>query len=204
MPIKPHNLWTFLINSWGGGTNRKLGVQITLKPKKWVRKLLFSILEAQNVGAQLRTLRIRLLRPWTLAWKKNSDSIALIRYNFSSFMQNFSIIWIFSSSQPKINCKAHCFTSLANVQSADFCRMPKMSRNFMHIFNIYFQSALPIWTDLTDSIYYWHLFPLGIWCANFKNNLKCHLILVVLFLTLLVTSLGGHHPLVNAFGSHLN
>ena len=56
-----------------------------------------------------------------------------------------------------------------------FCRTPKMSRIFMQILNIYFQSVMPIWTDFIDSIYYWHLFPLGIWCANFKNNLKCYL-----------------------------
>ena len=49
----------------------------------------------------------------------------------------------------------------------------------MKILNIYFQSALPIWTDFTDSIYYWHLFPLGIWCANLKNNLKCYLLYIV-------------------------
>ena len=46
----------------------------------------------------------------------------------------------------------------------------------MQIVNIYFQSALPVWTNFTDSIYYWHLLPLGIWCANFKNNLKSHLL----------------------------
>ena len=124
-------------------------------------------------------MRIKPFNPWTFlinsSIKKASDSIAIIRNNFLNFQQNFSIISLFLSSQPKINCKAYCFTSLTFVQSADFCRMPKMSRIFMQFFNIYFQSALPIWTNFTDSIYYWHVFLLGIWCANFKSNLKCHL-----------------------------
>ena len=69
-------------------------------------------------------MRIKPLNLWTFlinsSMKKTSDSIALIRNNFSNFKQNFSIIWLFLSSQPKINCKAYYFTSLAYVQLADF------------------------------------------------------------------------------------
>ena len=109
--------------------------------------------------------------------KKTSHSITLIRHNFSNFKQNFSIIWLVLSSKPKDKGKAYCFMSLAYVQSTQiFCWTPKMSRILMKILNIYFQSALPIWTNFTDSIYYWHLLLLGIWCTNFKNNLKFHLL----------------------------
>ena len=147
MRIKPHSLWTFLINS---------------------------------------------------SMKKPSDLIALIRNNFSNFMQNCSIIWLFLSSQPKISSKAYCFMSLAYVQSTQiFCWTPKMSRILMKILNIYFQSALPIWTDFTDSIYYWQLSPFGIWCANFKDNLKCYLLYIYAAITSRSLQRGIHkwHPM---------
>ena len=126
-------------------------------------------------------MRIKPLNLWTFlinsSMKRTFDSIAQFGNNFSNFKQNFSIIWLFLSSQPKLTVRPTilCYWHMFNQQI--FCRTPKMSRIFMQIFNIYFQSVLPIWTNFTDSIYYWHLFPLGIWCPNFKNNLKCYLIL---------------------------
>ena len=51
----------------GDGTSQKVDAQITLKQKKWCAKFQFSLLRAQKVGVQLRTLRIRFRRPcWYL------------------------------------------------------------------------------------------------------------------------------------------
>ena len=115
----------------------------------------------------------------TLAWKKSSDSIALIRNNLSNFKQNLPIFRLFSSSQPKMNGKAYCLMHWHMFNLLIFCETLNMSRTLKQTLNIYFQSALPIWTNFSDSIHHWHLFPLGIWCTNFKNNLKCYLISIL-------------------------
>ena len=124
-------------------------------------------------------MRIKPLNLWTFlvnsSMKKSSDSIPLIRNNLSNFKQNLPIFRLFSSSQTKMNGKAYCLMHWHMFNLLIFCETLNMSRTLKQTLNIYFQSALPIWTNFYDSIYFWHLFPLGIWCANFKNNPKCHL-----------------------------
>ena len=128
-------------------------------------------------------MRIKPLNLWTFlvnsSMKKSSDSIPLIRNNLSNFKENLPIFRLFSSSQTKMNGKAYCLMHWHMFNLLIFCETLNMSRTLKQTLNIYFQSALPIWTDFTDSIYYWNLFPLGIWCPNFKNNFKCYLIAMV-------------------------
>ena len=115
----------------------------------------------------------------TLAWKKalirshwleiTSQTLSKI-YLFSNFFQAASQKW---TVKPTVWCIGIC--SICWFFAKRLIWVGFLSKLWTFISN----HRCHFWTNFYDSIYFWHLFPLGIWCENLKKNLKRHLMVII-------------------------